>query len=206
MDGQDYLNQISESAKPKKASRSGILSPRNLKIGGIVAGVIIIIIVIASIFSGMNKKPSLKTNIISMRMYMDSTNSAIGSYQKKVKSSKLRSYSASLSSVLSNTSGNITTYLKSKYDFKDSQITKKMKSNEATHLNELESELFNAKINGILDRIYAHKMAYEISIITAKEHAIIEKVKDTDFKETLTTSYNSLANLYTQFNDFSEGQ
>ena len=68
----------------------------------------------------------------------------------------------------------------------------------------LSEELFEAKINGILDRIYAHKMAYEISLITARESQIIKSVNNDVLKEALVKSYDSLGVLYDKFNDFSE--
>ena len=64
--------------------------------------------------------------------------------------------------------------------------------------------MFEAKINGILDRIYAHKMAYEISLITTREAQIMKSINNDTLNEILTTSYNSLETLYDKFNNFSE--
>ena len=68
----------------------------------------------------------------------------------------------------------------------------------------MESELFEAKINGILDRIYAHKMAYEVSMFLSEESDLMNLTKNEALKEALSSSYNSLENLYNSFNDFSE--
>jgi hypothetical protein len=70
--------------------------------------------------------------------------------------------------------------------------------------DDLVNELFEAKINGNLDRIYAHKMAYEISLITSREIQLYKSTNNESLKEILDTSYNSLSNLYDKFNDFSE--
>ena len=66
------------------------------------------------------------------------------------------------------------------------------------------NELFEAKINGLLDRVFAHKMALEIFSVMSDEAGIINASSDEALKNLLTTSYDSLNNLYTQFNDFSE--
>ena len=60
------------------------------------------------------------------------------------------------------------------------------------------------KINGILDRVFAHKMAYEITMILSEESKLIDATKNEAFKEDLKENHNSLENLYDKFNDFSE--
>ena len=69
----------------------------------------------------------------------------------------------------------------------------------------LHNELFEAKINGIIDRVYAHKMAYEIKTIQNEESRIMKTNKNEDLTGILKESYDSLENLYNSFNDFSEG-
>ncbi len=162
----------------------------------------IIIAIIGAILSG--NKGGEKNLSISLKLHIDNTSEIIQQFQPNVKSSSLRSSSASLYSVLSNTSRELTGYLTEKYDFKDKDVAKNI-TDEATLLKDgLEAELFEAKINGILDRIYAHKMSYEISLIMSEEAKIINSTGNGALKELLTASYNSLNNLYTPFNDFSE--
>ena len=187
MDGQQYLQQISESTRPaskasQKSGVSGILSSKIFVIGAIGLGLLIVIIIIGAIL-GSNKG---------------------GEYQQYVKSSGLRSNSASLNGVLTNTSRDLTSYLEAKYDFKDKDISDAMEEEATLAKDELSNELFEAKINGILDRIYAHKMAYEISLFTAEEAQLMKESKDEALTELLNTSYESLNNLYDKFNDFSE--
>jgi hypothetical protein len=47
-------------------------------------------------------------------------------------------------------------------------------------------------------------MALEISLITAEESSIYDASKDENLQSILEGSYNSLNNLYNNFNDFSE--
>ena len=86
----------------------------------------------------------------------------------------------------------------------EKNVDKKIAEEATTMKDGLESELFEAKINGVLDRIYAHKMAYEISLITTREAQIMKSINNDTLDEILTTSYNSLSTLYEKFNDFSE--
>ena len=204
MDGQNYLDQIAQSIRPEKKP-SGIaklLSSKLLK--GLLIGVVVLtlIIVIGSAIS--SSKNRVKELSFSLKLHLDNTAAVIEDYQPKVKSSNLRSSSASLDDVLSNTNRDLTNFLVDKYDFKEKSVRKELVEEATLNKDELESELFAAKINGILDRVYAHKMAYEISTIMAEEEEIFDATNNETLKSILTTSYNSLENLYSNFSDFSE--
>ena len=204
MQGQEYLNQISDENRPVKKSRRGILNSRFFIVGmaGLIA--LIIIIIIGSILS--NRNNSEKNLNFALKLRLDNTAAIISDYQPKVKSSDLRSSSASLASVLSNTSRDLTDYLTAKYEYKDSDINKILTEEANLSKDELEADLFEAKINGNLDRIYAHKMAYEVSLIMSQENRLINMTKNEALKELLTSSYKSLENLYENFNSFSEAK
>ena len=106
--------------------------------------------------------------------------------------------------MLTNTNNELTSFITEKYDFKAKNVSKNLTTAANSAKDALLQELFEAKINGNLDRIYAHKMAYEISLIATEETKIINSTKNDDLKELLTKSYNSLDTLYSQFGDFSE--
>ena len=91
-----------------------------------------------------------------------------------------------------------------KYGKSDSKSDKNLAEQAKTEEDALLAELFEAKINGILDRIYAHKMAYEITKVMNEESQVYNSTSDDTLKEIVTESYNSLENLYNEFNDFSE--
>lgn len=200
MDGQDYLNQISASVRPEKPSKMGSLNSKIFKIvaGGIVA--FILIAIIGSILSG--GKTGVKDQAISLKLNIDSTLSVISEYQPSVKSSDLRSSSASLYSVLSNTNRDLTTFITEKYNYSSKSDDKKFEEAVALERDGLESSLFEAKTNGILDQVYANKMAYVISLISSKESALFNTTSDESLQAILSSSYNSLKNIYNQFADF----
>jgi hypothetical protein len=202
MDRQEYLNQISATNQPTKSPKSGIFASKFFWVGVIGVAAFILIMIIGSALGGGST--SAKDKLYALILHINNTSELISEYQPNVKSSELRSHSASLSSILANTNKGLNDYATSKYNFKEKDIPKKITEEETTAKDELQSELFEAKINGILDRVYAHKMAYEISLITTRESQLLKSANNDDLKEALTTSYNSLNNLYSKFNDFSE--
>lgn len=205
MDGQEYLNQISASNRPvKNQSKAGkIFSSIYFKLIAGALVVLIIIMIVGAALSGGKGGAEQQLTVIKLRM--DRTMTVIQNYQSSVKSSNLRSSSASLYGVLSNTNTQITAYISEKYGaYKEKSVEKKLLNEADANRDELDSDLFNAKITGMLDRTYAHKMAYEIFWFAQKESSLADSTKDGALKEMLDTSVQSLENLYNNFNDFSE--
>ena len=204
MEGQDYLNQISAKARPAKKEKNGILHSKFFIVGAIGLIGLTIIIILGAVL-GSNKGGE-KNLAIKLAFHLEATADTIETYQPNIKSSGLRSNSASLKSVLLDTNKTLTDYLAEKYQAKDAmKLADKGFVEEATTVKDgLMSELFEAKITGSLDRIFAHKMAYEISLVTSREIQLYKSTNNENLKGILDTSYNSLSNLYDKFNDFSE--
>lgn len=204
MDGQEYLNQISAKNRPLKAPKRGIFSSKYFIISAIGVGALILIIIIGSLLGG--GKGGEKNTGSALILHLNNTTEEIQKYQLEIKSSDLRSSSASLQSLLSTTSKDLTTYMEEKYDFKDNKVEKKMLAEADAAKEELDAELFDAKITGALDRTFAHKMAYEITLIQNEEVKMMKETKNDDVKSGLQKSYDSLEVLYPKFNDFSEAK
>lgn len=203
MDRQEYLNQISMKNQPvKKSKLSGIFGSKFFWVGVIGVAVFVFIMILGGILG--SARGSDKDRLFALILHIDNTSEIIGEYQPNVKSSDLRSYSASLGGILSNTSKDLTEYATAKYNFKAKDVKQNIIEEETTAKDALKDEFFEAKINGVLDRIYAHKMAYEISLMANSEAQLLKSTNNDTLKEMLTTSYNSLDNLYDKFNDFSE--
>lgn len=202
MDGQNYLNQISATVRPEKKSKMNFLkSPIFIVIVIGIVGVIGAMIIGSAL--GDNKE-GVKAHSISLKFHIDNTMEVINTYQPNVKSSDLRSSSASLQSVLSNTSRDLTNYLVNTYAYKDGDKNNQILADEAKlEQDGLLNDLFEAKITGVLDRVYAVKMAYEISLLTSEESRLFGESSDQGLRDILVTSYDSLNNLYSKFNDFS---
>ena len=200
MDGQEYLNQISASVRPEKKSKLSFLNSTIFKlIAGAVAAFILIAIIGGILSSG---KTGAKDQAIELKLNIDSTLEVISEFQPSIKSSDLRSSSASLYSVLSNTSRDLTTYVTKNYEYKPKNYDKKFADDVALERDGLESALFEAKINGVLDQVYANKLAYVISLIYTKELNLKKATSKEDLQAILDSSINSLSTLYDKFDDF----
>ena len=202
MEGQEYLNQISAENRPEKAPKFGFLKSKFFIVGaGGVIGLIIIIIIGSIIGSSKN---SVKELGYALDLHITNTSKLIQTYQPSVKSSELRSSSASLYSVLSNTERDLSEYLNNKYGLSENKIPAKIVDQANLERDGLEADLFEAKINGILDRIFAHKMSYEITVFMTEEAKIIKSTNDEALVNILNSSYQSLENLYENFSNYSE--
>lgn len=209
MENQDYLDQISAKSKPVKASTGtpkfdigGILRSKYFLISAIGIVALILILIIGAALGGNKKDPN--TDIVKLKYHLSSTTGIIEQYQPRVKSTILRSHSASLKSILSSTSSDVDMYLATIVHYEPSKEDETIVAEANAAKDELNNELFEAKINGILDRVYAHKMAYEISLFINEESSIETTTKDEALKAILAPSRTSLENLYNNFKDFSE--
>lgn len=206
MDGQEYLNQISASVRPVKQKKGvggflGIFSSIYFKLGMLALVILIIVAIIGSVLGSL---PTTEEKAIDLKLRIDNTSDVIAKYQPDIKSSLLRSLSASLKGVLTNTSTQLNNYMVQTYEYSEANIKETAK--EAAELNKdsLINEFFEAKINGLLDRVYAHKMTLEVYSIMSDESSIFTATSDETLKSLLSNSYDSLNNLYKELNDFSE--
>jgi hypothetical protein len=204
MQGQEYLNQISASNRQVQKSGNKILSSKFFIVGAIGAILLVLILIIGAILNA--GKGGEEESSYALILHVNSTVEEIQEFQTNIKSSTLRSDAGSLQGVLSNTSTKLTTYLEGKYNYKESNISSSLTAEAEANKAVLHNELFEAKINGILDRIFAHKMVYEISLFLTEEGKLLKMTNDEDLTTILSTSYKSLENLKTNFEDFSEGK
>jgi len=202
MNDKEYLNQISSSVRPEKKPKMSFMSSPIFKALAIGVIAFVMIVVLGSILGG--NKGDLENSTIALKLHLDNTSEIVSKYQKSIKSSDLRSSSASVYSVLTNTSREVTDYLTAKYSYKSGSGDKKIIEEATLNKDGLDTDLADAKINGTLDRIFALKMKYEISLLMAEETNIYNTTGDTTLKNIMNSSYNSLETLYNKLNDFSE--
>ena len=169
-----------------------------IAIGGIAA--FMLIAIIGGIMS--SGRSSIQSRAVSLKYHTHNTLGVISTYQPSIKSSTLRSNSASLYSVLSNTTIELTNYLVDNYKYKDNDKSYKTLANNASlNSDALSQSLFQAKINGVLDEIYMSKMAYEISSIMSEEATVYNSTSNQELESILSTSYSSLDTLLPLFSD-----
>ena len=204
MDSQDYLDQISKSNRPTGPSGiMKVLTSKYFKWGMVALALLIVIMIFGSI---LGSGTTMRERCRDLKLRLEQNEKVMAEYQQYVKSSSLRSLSASLRGVYTNTATQLNNFMISAYGSSESE--KDGPAIEAAELtaDELENELFVAKINGLLDRNFAHKMALEIYGAMSDEMGIYNSTDDGGLKDLLKSSYDSLNNLYTQFNDFSEAK
>lgn len=205
MDKQEYLNEISADTRPTKSTKMpSFLSSKFLWVGIIGLVLLVIIIVIGSVIKGTNT--NFKDQLSSLILHMDTTKEVTEQYRPDVKSSDLRSYAASLVTILSDNSATLTAYATEKYSYSAKKVDKSVTEEETSYKDALLSDFFNAKITGSLDRIYAQKLTTDISLIQSLEAQLIKRTSDSYLKDILNTSYESLSILYNNFNNFSESK
>lgn len=204
MDSQDYLDQISKQARPVKPPKKGvmgILTSNYFKWGMGALALLIVIMIFGSI---LGSRTTVEERCTDLKLHIDRTVKVMDEFQPSVKSSLLRSLSASLKGVFMNTSSQMNTFMVNAYKYDERNAKQAMVEEADLNADALTNELFEAKINGLLDRTYAHKMALEIYTVMSNEAGISNATDNAELKSILSTSYDSLNNLYTQFNDFSE--
>ena len=171
-----------------------------------IIGVIllVVIMIVGAILGG--SRTNEKELAYKLKLHIDNTSAVISEYQPSVNSSDLRSNSASLLSILANTNRDLTAYLTDAYSYKSGSEGETLINDAKLNADGLRAVLFNAKINGILDRIYASQVAYEVSLIMNEESKIYNKTNKDNLKNILSSSYSSLENLYNAFKSFSEAK
>lgn len=203
MDRKEYLNQISNNAKPVKKS-GGLPDFVHSKIFWVIIGVLglaVIIMIIGGVLSG-SKKDTPQDRLYTLLLRIDNTRSIVDEYQVDVKNSTLRGYGTSLSSILGNTSSQLTSYVTEVYKYKPKNVPEKIQTTATENADELNNELFVAKINADLDNIFDLKMVHEIAVITNQEADILNTTKNEDIIGILSPSLDSLTNLYDDFNEW----
>ena len=96
--------------------------------------------------------------------------------------------------------------MEEKYGYRSGSASKELTAQADLEKDGLEADLFEAKITGTLDRIMAHKMVYEITVLYTDEQNVYKATNDSGLKSALESSMSSLETLYDKFNSFSEAK
>jgi len=203
MNRQEYLNQISKSSAPVKGAKPGILQSKFFMVGAVGVILFILIAIVGAILGGGGDDQSRS---IALELHLTGTMEVMSDYQPKVKSSDLRSNSSSLYGVLSGAETNLSNFLAEKYDYNGRDVDKNLQLEADTEQDALDSALFEAKINGNLDRIYAHKLTYEVSKFMSEADKIARTTDNENLRAIMKNLSGNLAPLYDKFSEFSQGQ
>ncbi len=106
--------------------------------------------------------------------------------------------------MLTNTSREVEDFLKTNYKLTVDSLEKTVKDQATQSKDELDAELLEAKINGLLDRVFVLKIKYEISAFMAEETDIYNSTSNESLQTIIGSSYSSLSTLYDKLDSFSE--
>ena len=193
MDNLQYLSQISSSTPPSYVPKQPLFSGK-LKTILIIAAVLILGLFIFGLTSS-SETPT--DSLVELNLHATSLTDTVDSFRPSVKSTKLRSDSASLTALLGNISSLLSTQNLPK-------PTESQESAEESKISELNSTLTFAKLNGYLDRVYAREFTLETTLLISMLRDASADSSDSSFQASLASIISSLETLNTSFANFSE--
>lgn len=198
MDNFEYLNQISQSNRPVKRSLKPSGPKTSLIIKLSVAGVLLFFLLMA--FGSLLGNLGGKETELTKQVYTRTTNlnTVLNTYNRDLKSSQLRAIGASLSAILTNASNQLSAYIvsNSKGDKKALVLDEKTAASEASILEELNTSLTNAKLNGVLDRYYDNQIGLQVSLLLSQTSALLARTKDPNLIAIISTLHSSLETIH----------
>lgn len=196
MDKLEYLNQISQSNRPVKTKEGFGLNWRTVL--KILIGVVMLLTILTSIIVVSNAGSSRNVDL-TKQLYtrITNVNKIISAYNPKLKSSQLRSVNYSLSGTLTATSTQLETYLK--YIDSGSKdplaLSSKVAEEETATNKNVNAILYDAQLNGILDRTYLTQIHLQVSLMMTMASEIASRDKDPALLEIINSFYTNLSTI-----------
>jgi hypothetical protein len=211
MDNMAYLQQIAgvDNSVAQRAQKGDNPLKKIFNVWTLIGLVVLtlVICVTAVIVNSMNKVDTKDQDLMAESYWTSHylSDSTIKDYSKYVKNSDIRSMTSSLEGVLREIKLNYNDLLKTKFGVE----VAKMKPKEdaipmaVLELNtQLNSTLEDARLNGILDRVFLREMTMQIAYLQSYQSEIAERTKDEDVKVFATKAEANLENIYNQFHGF----
>lgn len=209
MNNKDYLDKIASENRPLTARAPGFLGKKlnlsmtQLKIIGGAAGAIILVFIIAMIATSGDKHPERKY-VDQAYLRSEGLAKVIDENRKLIRSSKLRSLAMSLNAILSELSYTLSTSIVEDFGAKSiSEVNKKpVAAKEDEAMDELRDTLEVARLNAVLDRVFAREFTYQISLLMSSETDIINHTKKEPLRSNIEASRDNLEALHEEFDNF----
>lgn len=202
MNNLEYLNQISQETRPTAAKKSASMSLIiKIAVGGLLAFLFIMCLGMA-LGSGKTTPTDLTKQLY---VRTANLNTSLTTYNKSLKSSQLRAIGTSLNGVLTSASASLTNYLSSEGD-KDADLNppEKLLAVETETIESLDTALNNAKLNGILDRVYANQIQLQVSLLMSLGSELLARTKDPELEKIVTDMNTSLQTVHDSLAAYSE--
>lgn len=189
MNNLEYLNHISQTSRPVARKAAG---PKPGLIPKILLGGLIGLALIGAIAFIINlTKPDTEKYVNQLYYRTTSFSSVLENYNRYLKSSDLRAIANSLSGALTGATSSLDAYY-TQNDQKPGEYTDKFLAEEAPAYTELETTLRNAKLNGLLDRIYVAQAQLQVSLLLTLIAQTYERTEDPYLSQTLNTYSTNL--------------
>lgn len=206
----EYLDQISAdnrqaAAKPTGSFFDGFPIPKNLlKWAGIAIGAVILIAIVASLFSGSGSSDLTLIERINLR----STNlsQTIATYNAQIKSSRLRALTNNISSVLTYNQTETLNFLKNNYADEKGNVVfdAALTAEETEYITNVNADLDRAILESSLDRTYHRTIIREVGYLLNLEDSLGARAKDANLITFLNQSVTNLSALYTDIQNFTD--
>ncbi len=208
MDNFEYLQQISKSNRPTRRHFTGPKGASNLKILKVALGGVVVFFLLMGLGSLLGNLGG-KQNELTKQLYSRTTNlnGVITSAGRNLKSSRLRAINSSLTSILTHTSNQLSAYLKENGSKNDSDLLPNADTvtAEAELTSQLELTLTNARLNGVLDRVYDNQVGLQVSLLLSMTSNLIARSpKDEQLLAILQPFYTSLYTIHENIESYSE--
>ena len=201
MNDLDYLNQISTNVN--QPAKTGFFDKRMKIILGVLGGVILLFIIIAMLSgNSSNSQPTTTSELSRLYLRASELSKTITNYNSSVSHSTLRSNGAQLSTLLTEITTTTSTYLSNNLGIEANKLT--LSGTDATIIQKLNDDLNKARLNGLLDRTYAHEMDYQIDYLLIIEESIGKKTSESILSAFIDSSTKSLTLLKEAFHNYSE--
>ncbi|MBR2587284.1 hypothetical protein IKE71_02840 [Candidatus Saccharibacteria bacterium] len=205
MNDLEYLNQISVKPAPAPAK----FFDKKTKLLAIILGAIIFLAIaflVATSGGSSTSRPDESSELSRVYYQSLSLEETITTYNGKVKSSDLRSYGTTLLTLLTELRQTTGTYLEESLGLKVGEASTNMLPADLEYINETNSALESARLNGILDRKYASELYYQASRLMIFENSAYGETSSESLKSFLSSSYKSLSNVADSLSSFSEAK
>lgn len=207
MNNLEYLNHISQDNRPLTPTKKSKLN-LGLIIRVLVVSFVVIILLggIMGLVNNLSKHNTEVTKQLSARI--NSVSNIISTYSRNIKSSQLRAINVSLSATLTNTSRELTAYLKA-HATKDQKNpltpSADFMAKEAelfTGEKGIDAQLHTAKLNGVLDRNYAPIIHAQVSLLLAMTGDLLERDEDPALQKICEDFYSNLNTINQALDNF----
>lgn len=201
MDNKAYLDQIAVKGKVKSGP---IFTPVLIKAIAAGAVALITMIIVGAVINSSNSKVTQTYERVYLRITnLSSETSPFKTYLDRVKDSGLRAYASALLTSLATT--NVTlSGISNNIGINPSGISKTVQNEESANTADLEASFEDAVLTGTIDRTYAAKVYYQVSMLLTYEAAARAKTTNQQFAELLDQSTNDLTILQEKLKKYNE--